>query len=287
MKHRHIASLILVGSLALSSNTHASQYSSALDYPSVFECDGTTAKFNWYCDEKKEQPVQKKKIVPKVEKPKPEPPKMAEASETKPTKAPELEEFKNIQKRLEELRQIAYVTPSPENVQNYIAYQNEVTQKAAVFTDTWKRVLWTNPELDYSQTHPVAKMAKSAYNKEKDAKKAQNLKDLKQEGYGLFFFYKNDCTYCHQMLYPVKLLAKRTNLDVMSIATDGVINEQFPNSVADAGQTENLGVTQTPTIMLINTKTKSIQPISTGWTALTELEKRIYVLTATKPGDNY
>lgn len=252
------------------------QESSSLDYKSAYLCEGQE-KFNWYCDEE-----EVKEEVQKVEKVEPKP--AVTPVETKPK---ELVEFEDIQKKLEELLQIAYVNPSDENIYNYIAYQNQVTNKAAIFADKWKRVQWINPELDYSQRFPTSKMAKSVRNKDVLAKQEFNLKHLAQEGYGIFFFYKSDCSYCHQMEYPVKLLAKRSGLDILSIATDGVIVDKFPNSVADAGQTASLGVTQTPTIMLINHKTKDIQPIATGWVSLQELEKRIYVLTATRPGDNF
>jgi conjugal transfer pilus assembly protein TraF len=256
----------------------SSQAESTLDYKSAYQCEDKS-KFNWYCDDA-EVIVEKKE--PKAEAPKKETP-----TEKVETKAPEIEEFAQIQKRLEELMQIAYVNPTKENIYNYIEYQNGVTTKAAVFADTWKRVQWLSPELDYSQKHPTAGMAKAVKNKVVKEKKAYNLEHLKAEGYGIFFFYKSTCEYCHQMRYPLDLLVKRTGMDVMSISMDGVLLDKFPNSVADTGQAENLGVVQTPTLMLVNTKTKDIQPISTGWVSLQDLEERIYVLTATKPGDNY
>jgi conjugal transfer pilus assembly protein TraF len=255
----------------------SSQAESKIDYKSAFQC-GDTAKFNWYCDDVKV--VEKKK--PKAKEPKKEIP-----TEKVEAKAPELAEFKRIQQRLVDLREIAYVNPTKANIYNYIEYQNVITTKAAVFADTWKRVQWLKPELDYSQKHPTAAMAKAAKNKMVNEKKAYNLEKLKAEGYGIFFFYKSNCEYCHQMQYPLQLLVKRTGMDVMSISTDGVLLEKFPNSVADSGQAKNLNVVQTPTLMLVNTITKDIQPIATGWVSYQELEKRIYVLTATKPGDNY
>ncbi|GAB6071494.1 hypothetical protein JCM30760_25920 [Thiomicrorhabdus hydrogeniphila] len=259
------------------------QADSMLDYKSAFKCEGNY-KFNWYCDELKQQEQKKPPIKKEIKK---EVKEEKLVPEKKEEKAPELSEFENIQKKLKELLHIAYVNPSDENLYNYIAFQNQVTNKAAIFADKWQRVLWLSPELDYSQKHPTARMAKAVSNQTLNKNRDFNLEHLKAEGYGIFFFYKNDCQYCHQMKYPLRLLAQSTKMDVMSIAVDGNISDQFPNSVADNGQAESLGVTQTPTIMLVNTKTKDIQPISTGWVSLQELEKRIYVLTATKPGDNY
>ncbi|WP_127471977.1 conjugal transfer protein TraF [Thiomicrorhabdus aquaedulcis] len=263
--------LFLVGAGAQASTD------SRVDYKSAFQCEGKE-KFNWYCEEEVALPP----IIEK--KPEPAPPKEAPPAEVK---APEISEFARIQARLQELLQIAYVNPSEENIYNYIQFQNDVTTKAAVFADNWKRVQWVNPELDYSQKFPTAQMAKAVNNRTNIQKQDSNLESLKEQGYGLFFFYRSDCDYCHQMEFPVKLLAERSKMDVMSISVDGVLVDKFPNSQVDTGQAANLGVTQTPTIMLINTKTKDIQPIATGWVSVQELEKRIYVLTATKPGDNF
>ena len=275
-----IKSLLVLAILILAPSVHAKTVS-ALDYKSAFQCDDKL-KFNWYCEEVEVPTPEPEPLVKKEEAPTPPP-----APEKKETKEPEIAEFANIQERLQELLQIAYVNPTDENLYNYIEYQNNVTNKAAVFADKWKRVQWLQPELDYSQRFPTAGMAKAVNQKMLNENQDFNLKHLKDVGYGIFFFYRSDCQYCHQMKYPLDLLAKKTEMEVLSISLDGVLLDKFPNSTKDTGQAERLGVTQTPTIMLVNTKTRDIQPISTGWTSLQELEKRIYVLTATSPGDNF
>lgn len=272
-----LRALLLFITLTIGATAYAQD--DPFSYEPLFKCEGDQERFNWYCEEK-EAP---EKSEPKT----PIPEEAAPVAKAESQKEPELSEFESIQARLEELLQIAYVNPNEKNIYNYIEYQNQVSNKAAVFADTWKRVLWTNPQLDYSQKFPTARMAKAVRASMVRNDKQINLEHLKDQGYGLFFFYRSDCQYCHQMQYPVQILSERAGLDVMSISIDGVLLDKFPNSVANNGQAENLGVTQTPTIMLVNTATKQIQPIATGWTSLQELEKRIYVLTATQPGDNY
>lgn len=249
---------------------------SVIDYKSVYDCDGSD-KFKWYCEGQEES-----------KKPKPEPvPEVIQVVPPENAKPAELAEFKKIQERLKELLQIAYVNPTKENIYNYIEYQNFVTEKAAVFTDNWKRVQWVNPELDYQQKHSTASKAKKVARFERSIREEVNLEHLKEQGYGLFFFYRSDGPYCHEMEWPLKQLKARSGLDTISISLDGRLVEKFPNNRTDNGQAEKLGVTQTPTIMLVNPQKELIQPIATGWVSLQELENRIYVLTATKPGDNY
>ncbi|MBD3821243.1 MAG: conjugal transfer protein TraF [Thiotrichales bacterium] len=257
-------------------------FATTFDYKSAFDCEGED-RFNWYCQGKEEE-----------EKPVETPPPVVVIPETKDTspqeskKPKELVEFEAMQKELENKLRIAYMDPTEENLKNYIEYQNMVTQKAAIFTDVWKRTLWGNPELDYAQKFPVAQMAKATNQRVINQKEKQNWESLKEEGYGLFFFYRSDCPYCHQMANPIRIVSKQTGLEVLPISVDGVLlNDKFPNSVEDSGQAQTLQVQSTPSLFLVNARTKDIMPIATGWVSVEEIKKRIYVLTMTKPGENY
>lgn len=257
-------------------------FATTFDYKSAFDCEGED-RFNWYCQGKEEE-----------EKPVETPPPVVVIPETKDTspqeskKPKELVEFEAMQKELENKLRIAYMEPTEENLKNYIEYQNMVTQKAAIFTDVWKRTLWGNPKLDYAQKFPVAQMAKATNQRVINQKEKQNWESLKEEGYGLFFFYRSDCPYCHQMANPMRIVSKQTGLEVLPISVDGVLlNEKFPNSVEDSGQAQTLQVQSTPSLFLVNARTKDIMPIATGWVSVEEIKKRIYVLTMTKPGENY
>lgn len=258
-------------------------YASTFDYKSAFDCEGED-RFNWYCQgkEEEEKPVE---ITPP---PVVVIPEKKETSPQEPEKPKELVEFEAMQKELENKLRIAYMEPTEENLKNYIEYQNMVTQKAAIFTDVWKRTLWSTPELDYAQKHPVAQMAKATNQRVLNEKEKLNWADLKDKGYGLFFFYRSDCPYCHQMEFPIRILSQQTGLEVLPISVDGVLlNEKFPNSVVDSGQAQMLDVQSTPSLFLVNSKTKDIMPIATGWVSVEEMKKRVYVLTMTKPGENY
>lgn len=249
------------------------------DYKSVFDCENKD-RFNWYCKE-----IAKKKEERPTQPPAPD----AKTDPRDPiANAPELKEHQAIKERLENLLKIAYVNPTPENIKNYISFQNMVSDKASVFADMTKRVLWANPELDYSQRFPVAKMAKDTQ-KSNLAKEQEALyKKLNSEGYGLFFFYRSDCPYCHKMANPLKMFLDKSQMDIVSVSLDGVLlNDIFPNSTVNKGQAEALGVERTPTIILVNTKTKDMTRIASGWVSTYELQERIFRLMAKKPGESH
>lgn len=251
----------------------------SLDYKSFYDCQGKD-KFIWYCrDEKK--PIEKKAIKEPI-------PQAVIKNPTKTEREKALAEFKAIKKELQERLEVAYINPTEENLKAYISYQNMVTKKAAIFTDTWKRTQWKNPDLDYSIKHPISKIGKATSQTLRNKSKEMNYVELKRKGYGIFFFYRSDCPYCHQMATPIKIFKNKTKLDVLPISIDGVLlNDKFPGSVVDNGQAEELNVQISPSVFLVNTRTKDIIPISYGWVSVNEMKDRIYTLTKTNPGENY
>jgi len=257
-------------------------------YESVFKCDGESDRFNWYCKEEKEEKPKNviKPPEPKQDKDKKAPQKEKEMPDSEFDKA--LAEHSAMKKRLQDLLKVAYVNPTEENLRTYIAYQNMVTKKAAVFTDKWQRVLWKSPDLDYSQKHPIAGMAKAANTQELSKQERTMFKSLNEQGYGIFFFYRSDCPYCHKMISPIRIFKRMTGMSVLPISVDGVLlSKEFPGSIHDAGQARKLGVESTPSIYLVNPKTKDIKTIATGWISVIELKDRIFKLVEKKPGESY
>src|SRR5471032_361983 len=79
----------------------------------------------------------------------PRPPKASPVPQSRPR---ELVEFEAMQKRLDELKRIAVMNPSDSNLLGYMSYQRMVMNKSEVFAQSWQRLVWTTPELDYGLT---------------------------------------------------------------------------------------------------------------------------------------
>lgn len=244
---------------------------SAIDYDSAYKCDGAS-KFNWYCDEQKNIETPKKiKIVP---------PKLSYEEQ-------KLKEFDELQKRMEDLRKIAIIDRTYENIKNYIVIQNQVQEMSAEFTDKWRRILWSNPELDYSVKHTVNTVGKRTAQNLLDNAKLATLKELTEQGWGLWFFYSSTCHYCHEMVPVINHMSKK-DMRVLPVSIDGpsLPSLDVPSTV-DNGQARELGVTVTPSVFLVNTNTRVVAPIASGMVSYDDLLTRIYIVTQTEPGDNY
>lgn len=240
----------------------------------MFLCDGDS-KFAWYCDvaEAEESEVKEED----------------KAKSAVPEKSKEeiaLEEMKDWQERLEGKRALAVMYPTPENIKSYIEEQNKVTTNAAYFSDVWRRVIWQNSDVNYSLKRPSNTMAINTYNQSRQSAESDTLSDINQE-WGLFFFFRGDCEYCHNMATTLQVLQRHYDITVFPISIDGSVLPEFPDARIDNGMASQLNVDQVPMLMLGNVKDKRIIPIGAGVFSVTDIVERIYVLTSTSPGELY
>lgn len=241
---------------------------SALDYPSVWECD--SQKFSWYCDEQPAKPVPQQEAQPK-----------------KDEKPKEIVEFEKMQEKLETLKKISIMNPTKENVRSYIAYQEEVMQKSSVFADTWRRVIWETPELDYSlKGRPTNTLALQTYDAKRGKDKQTTLRSLAQT-HGMFFFFRSDCPYCHAFAPIVKRFEQRYGIKVFPVSLDGIGLPEYPRPTADNGIASTLSVSSVPALFLAVPGSKQITPLGYGVMSDTEIEERIFTMTQTEPGQNF
>ena len=59
-----------------------------------------------------------------------------------------------MRKALEEARAEAILDPTTENLTAYLRLQQETLQRAATFSDAFRRTVWATPELDYTLKPP-------------------------------------------------------------------------------------------------------------------------------------
>lgn len=166
-----------------------------------------------------------------------------------PMRAPELIELEQYQKELEEARNIASWRPSPENVERYYRLQQVALDKGGLFADYYRRLVWTNPELDYTVKRPVVEVAKHGWTDDRLADRDRFLQGISDK-VGLFYVYRGNCGPCSIASPIVKGFANRYGVNVQAISSDGAPNEHFPNARRDQGQLQQWGVRQmTPALL--------------------------------------
>jgi conjugal transfer pilus assembly protein TraF len=235
--------------------------------------------WNFYCDPEAAQPAPEPAAVPVL------PPVVTPPPPNKKTARQEADE---IGRQLEELKAEAVLRPTPESVAAYIAFQRQQLNRASTFTDQWRRVLWDNPELDYTLQRPVNTVGKAAWIDQRKALEESSVAALKDR-YGIFFFYSSTCVYCQAFSPILKVFAEQHQLNVMAVTRDGVKLPDWPDSVLDSGQSLRLGIADkpVPAVLLFDNQTNQVIEVGYGAMAQDDLRERIYVLTQTEVGGVY
>ena len=228
--------------------------------------------FNWYPDPKQERREQK---------PKPE---------EKPKTIYEMTTLEEVQKELARLKGEAVVNPNEKNVLAFLKAQNFVMDKASMFADVSRRVVWANPDVNYSARWSVVSFARDRDRTRTDKRRDDNLKNLSVT-HGILFFARSDCDYCHDQAPILKAFSVKTGIPILTISMDSKPISLFPDAKPDNGisilASGGNGIQTVPAIYLIDRKTQQVTPLGTGVVAGEELGERIRVMTMTKPGEEF
>ena len=198
------------------------------------------------------------------------------------------ERIEAMRRELEEARAEAILDPTPANVTAYLRLQQETLQRAATFSDAFRRTVWATPEVDYTLRRPVGALAKQLWSDERRQARDRALATL-GERYGLIYLGHAGCAACRVFGPLLRAFAKRHGLDVLAVSLTGEALEGWPEAVADNGRAARLGLgnTPVPAVVLFDTETKRVLPVGFGVMAEDEMAERIFALTALEPGHDY
>ncbi|MCY4406036.1 MAG: conjugal transfer protein TraF [Rhodospirillaceae bacterium] len=201
---------------------------------------------------------------------------------------PATERIQALRRALEEARAEAILNPTTENVTAYLRLQQETLQRAATFSDAFRRTVWATPEVDYTLQRPVGALAKQVWSDQRRVDRDRVLARL-GERYGLIYLGHAGCAGCKVFGPLLRAFAKRHGLDVLAVSLTGEALEGWPEAVADNGRAARLGLgnAPVPALVLFDTKTKRVLPVGFGVMAEDQMAERIFALTALEPGHDY
>ena len=170
-----------------------------------------------------------------------------------------------MRRALEEARAAAVLDPTPEKVAAYLRLQQETLQRAAVFSDVFRRTVWATPELDYTLKRPVGALAKQLWSDERREARDRALARL-GERYGLIYLGHAGCAGCKVFGPLLRAFATRHGLDVLAVSMSGEPLEGWPEAVPDRGRAQKLGLagSPVPAVVLFDTATKRVLPVGFG-----------------------
>ncbi len=193
-----------------------------------------------------------------------------------------------IRRALEESRAAAILDPSPAKVAAYLRLQRETLERAAAFSDAFRRTVWATPELDYTLIRPVGALARQVWADARREEREAALKSLSKR-YGLIYLGHPACADCRVFGPLLRAFALRHGLDVLAVSRAGGPLEGWPEAVPDNGQAAKLGLdgAPSPAVALFDTVTREVLPVGFGVLAEDQLAERIFVLTRRETGRDY
>lgn len=198
----------------------------------------------------------------------------AEASAARP---PEVRMYEKFKADMEEARIVAMFNPTQANVERYIQYRTALVRLADQFAEAGQRVVWANPQYDFTQERPVNAIGLAAY-KEEQAKLQRETLERLAKSHVLYFFFRSDCPHCHAFAPVLLGFSRATGIQVFPISLDGGGLPEFPRPHRDRGQADALGATQVPALFLANPSTRDVVAVGFGTMAETELINRLVAI---------
>jgi len=235
-----------------------------------------------------------------------------------PPEAAELARFEAFRTELERASKLAVWNPTPANVERYYRLQQKALNQSSLFSDAYRRLVWANPELDYALKRPVTELGKRDWVETRTADRELFLRKVAGE-VGLFYVFRANCSACRVFGPIIHGFAQRYALTVRGVSVDGSATAAVATAFVDRGQLRSWGIDNptTPSVLLF--QTSSLDPgtgaarrrtvrlsddrevevapclkpkgclsyIGAGVMSHEDMLERIYVMLATRPGEDY
>lgn len=187
-------------------------------------------------------------------------------------------EMEKVRKDLEELQARAILNPTLENVRDFQKAYNTIVNRSSRFEKTWMVSSLISGD-NYRESDQPSPKHRKIYQEKMDKQLEEDIFALAKT-HGLFFIFKNDCPYCHEMAPAVRQLVDRYHFAIKAISPDGQPIEAFPDAVKDNGTISQINPEGVfPTLFLVNPGSGQTIPLARGLITPSELKDNFKVIT--------
>ncbi|MEZ8822458.1 MULTISPECIES: type-F conjugative transfer system pilin assembly protein TraF [Vibrio] len=139
---------------------------------------------------------------------------------------------------------------------------------------TFKKLITENPELSYTKDRPTEQAARDTYYQTIKVKNEASVRQLVQEGWGIYFVYEGNDALSQTLAPSVQDFANRYHIDLVGISKDGHVFDVIKENHID--NTGRVQVRYTPALMLANIHTKELKPLAYGFISQNDLLSRFH-----------
>jgi conjugal transfer pilus assembly protein TraF len=185
--------------------------------------------------------------------------------------------LKKEQEMFEEIQARAVVEPTLFNVQAFQKAQNLLLTQSVDFGKLWMVASLLDSK-NYKTSDPSYPLHRKIYNAQEEKKLDSQIRTFAKT-FGLFFVFKENCSYCHGFAPIVKEFIDTYGFDYKAISPDGQNLPDFPKAIADNGMIKRINPDGIyPSLYLVNPHTREVIPLSRGLVNLTELRTNMKLI---------
>lgn len=179
-------------------------------------------------------------------------------------------------KELYELRCLAILNPSKENIERYVERQNKVLALSESFSKQWQYLLLDSPELGSQFDNPTSSSGVEVRKRSEELEKKKTLEKLKEK-YFLVLFGEGGNLYSEHAGKIAKQFASISGWEVRAISLNGLALRSFSSVEKDRGISKKYGINNTPTFLMINPVSKQGFFVGSGAISVVELVDNIHI----------
>jgi conjugal transfer pilus assembly protein TraF len=196
----------------------------------------------------------------------------------------DLEGFEAFKVEVERALQAATYNPSETNVVRFLELYALARRKASLLADNASAIAVRMPWIDetHSGSRPTLPAAVRAY----DSVRQQDRDHLMRElagSYGLYFFFRRNCAYCHLQAQMLKQFEAKYGFTVFPVSLDGGTVPEYPSAARDNGLARQvadaMGVPPqhfvVPAVVLAKPATREVVPVGFGVMNMDQMAERI------------
>ncbi|MEZ8082806.1 type-F conjugative transfer system pilin assembly protein TraF [Enterovibrio norvegicus] len=168
-------------------------------------------------------------------------------------------------------------TINPEDEDKYLKVmklKKFIDEKTTQTGKTFEKLITENPEFSYTKDHPTEQAARQTYYQTLTLRNEASLRQLVQEGWGLYFIYEGGDALTQTLAPSIQDFANRYHIELVGISKDGHTLDVIGENKID--KNGNVVVRHTPALMLANIHTKALKPLAYGFISQKDLLERFH-----------
>jgi len=186
-----------------------------------------------------------------------------------------VEQLKILRQKLDTAKALAVLVPSKPHVRHYMTLQKHLMTSAENFSNVWEKILLENAHLSGQLSNPTAQYAVNARKAMQYEEIDATLEEHRAK-HMLLFIYDSREKFSQIAGQMMTVFIEDTKWEVVGVSIDQGNLPEFPNSKIAADQGKALGITATPSYVIVNKETEEVVHVGFGALSASQLKENIY-----------